>query len=100
MAVLRYHYLRKSYNLVSKRIVIICWYPNTYQPPTLTNIVRSCLIDLRFPLSWKRLEGVNESIVTIWYEPGSMYAKAKFTLRIGKCDCIFNDEDISLCKRI
>ena len=37
----------------------------TYQPPTVTKIVKSCLIDFRFAVSLNRLDGVDESIVTI-----------------------------------
>ena len=44
----------------------------TDQPPTLTKIDKSCFTDLTFVMSENKLEGVEVSIVTIWYEPGSM----------------------------
>jgi hypothetical protein len=52
----------------------------SYQPPTLTNTLKEGLIDLIFAVSWKRLDGVEVSMVTISKLFGSIYANAKFTL--------------------
>ena len=49
---------------------------NMYQPPTLIQTSRSCLIDFTLVVSLKRPSGVCPSIVTICRDPGSIYAKA------------------------